>query len=227
MPMTDASRDHREGDLPTARIRPVHPGNVRRTLSYVSVKPSGSPARRAAITLGMAVGSALLATSGAIHLHLWAMGYRTIPTIGPLFLIQGLAGAAMAILLAVSRRLLIVVTAAGFMVATIGGYLISIYVGLFGFMDTLAAPFAAVSLGVESAGAVVLGVVGTVIVLGPNHTAQRGNRPTESVNSIPQVTKVEKPRAPSVSTSNGHCEIIELEEQGGSSVSTTIQYLSG
>jgi hypothetical protein len=94
------------------------------------------------------------------------MGYRTIPTIGPLFLLQGLSGAVLAVLLVVSRRLVIVVSAVGFMIATIGGLLLSIYVGLFGFMDTLAAPFAGVSLGVEIVGALVLILVGALLVVG-------------------------------------------------------------
>jgi hypothetical protein len=100
------------------------------------------------------------------------MGYRTIPTIGPLFLVQVIAGVLLAVLLLFSRRLPMVVAAAGFMIATIVGLLLSIYVGLFGFMDTLAAPFASLSLGVESAGAVVLAVVGTVLVSGHGHTDQ-------------------------------------------------------
>ena len=65
-----------------------------------------------------------------------------------------------------------VAAAAGFMIATIGGLLLSIYVGLFGFMDTLAAPYAGLSLGVESAGAVVLAVIGTVLVRGHGHSDQ-------------------------------------------------------
>jgi hypothetical protein len=122
--------------------------------------------------LGLVIGSALLAASSAIHLELWSTGYGTIPTIGPLFLIQGLAGALLALFLLLSRRLLIVVTAAGFMIATIGGLLLSVYFGLFGFRDTLAAPYAGASLGVESAGVVVLAVVGTVLVRGHSHSDQ-------------------------------------------------------
>lgn len=172
MSTIDAPLDHRESLRPTPRPRQSHPRTIRRTLSYASIKPTGSPARRATITVGLVVGSALLATSGAIHLHLWAMGYRNIPTIGPLFLAQGMAGVAMAVLLVAWRRLLIVVAAAGFMVATIGGLLISIYVGLFGFMDTLAAPFAGVSLAVEGTGAILLTVVGAVLIFGHNHVVQ-------------------------------------------------------
>ena len=137
MSTIDASRDHRTNGTP----------------------PAG-------VVLGLVIGSALLAASSAIHLKLWSTGYRTIPTIGPLFLIQGLAGLLLAVLVLLSRRLLIVVTAAGFLIATIGGLLLSISFGLFGFMDTLAAPYAGLSLGVESAGAVVFAVIGAVLVRG-------------------------------------------------------------
>jgi hypothetical protein len=89
MSTIDASRDHGGSGAQTAGARPSHSRNVRRMLSYASVGPSGSAARRVGITLGLVIGSALLAASGAIHLQLWSMGYRTIPTIGPLFLIQG------------------------------------------------------------------------------------------------------------------------------------------
>lgn len=65
-----------------------------------------------------------------------------------------------------------VAAAAGFLIATIGGLLASVYVGLFGFMDSLAAPYAGLSLGVETAGAVVLAVVGTVLVRGHGHSDQ-------------------------------------------------------
>ena len=123
-------------------------------------------ARRAAVTLGLLVGSAMLASSGAIHLQLWAMGYRSIPTIGPLFLVQGIAGVLLAVVLVLWRRLGIVVAGAGFMVATIGGLLVSVNFGLFGFMDTLAAPYAGLSLLFETAGVVVLGLVGCALVRG-------------------------------------------------------------
>jgi hypothetical protein len=122
--------------------------------------------QRAAITLALVVGAALVATTAGIHLHLWAAGYRDIPTIGPLFLFQGIAGAILAVALVAWRRLVTVVAGAGFMIATIGGLLLSVYVGLFGFTDTLAAPFAGLSLAVESAGTAVLGVAGIALAMG-------------------------------------------------------------
>jgi hypothetical protein len=124
---------------------------------------------RVVTTLTLLAGAALAATSGAIHLHLWAdLGYRTIPTIGPLFLFQGIAGVVLAVALAASRRLLAAAATAAFMVATIGGFLLSDYVGLFGFSDTLAAPWAGMALAVEIAGAMVL-AGGCVLLLRGAH----------------------------------------------------------
>ena len=166
MATIDASRDHRPSRSSIVGERPSHPHVVPRALRYASIGPSGSRAQRSRVVLGLVIGSALLAASSAIHLELWSMGYRTIPTIGPLFLIQGLGGLLLAAIVLLSRRLLIVVTAAGFLIATIGGLLLSISFGLFGFMDTLAAPYAGLSLGVESTGTVVFAVIGTVLVRG-------------------------------------------------------------
>jgi hypothetical protein len=108
---------------------------------------------------------------------LWSSGYRTIPTIGPLFLIQGVAGVLLAVVLLSWRRLLIVITAAGFLIATTGGLLWSTSFGLFGFKDTLAAPYAGLSLGVEGVGAVVLAAVGIVLVRGHRHSDQEMRTP--------------------------------------------------
>lgn len=175
MSTIEASRDQRESHTPTEGARPSHRRILQQTLSYASVGPSGSWARRTGIVLGLVIGSALLASSGAIHLQLWSTGYRTIPTIGPLFLIQGVAGMLLAVILLSSRRLIIVVAATGFMLATAGGLLLSTSFGLFGFKDTLAAPYAGLSLGVESVGAVMLAAVGTVLVRGHSRSDQRNS----------------------------------------------------
>jgi len=101
-------------------------------------------------------GSALLIISAAIHLHLWSNGYDHIATIGPLFLLQGIAGIVMALLVAISRHFLVSLAGALFAAATIGGLLVSVEIGLFGFQDSLSAPYATMSLVVEAAAVVVL-----------------------------------------------------------------------
>jgi predicted lipoprotein with Yx(FWY)xxD motif len=80
-------------------------------------------------------GAALLVAAGAIHLDLYLTGYRTIPTIGVLFLLQVIAAFVLAAVIAVTGWPLVAAAGAGFAVATLGGYLLSLWVGLFGFTE--------------------------------------------------------------------------------------------
>ena len=102
---------------------------------------AGPPARGWRPVLLRVAGTGLLIATGAIHLDLYLTGYRSIPAIGWLFLLQVIAafGLALAVLaipsrLAVASRL---AAAAGavFALATLGGYLLSVWIGLFGFTE--------------------------------------------------------------------------------------------
>jgi len=86
--------------------------------------------------LGLRVaGSGLLTASAAIHLDLYLTGYRTIPTIGWLFLLQAITAFFLAAaVLAVDSRI-VAATGAGFAVATLSGYLLCVWAGLFGFTE--------------------------------------------------------------------------------------------
>jgi len=127
----------------------------RETTKITAAARAGSqPAGRdwRTVTLGVA-GAGLLIAAGAIHLDLYLTGYRTIPTIGWLFLLQviaafGLGLAVLAIGLRPVAGLRPVVGlrpviagrvaaagGAGFALATLGGYLLSIWTGLFGFKE--------------------------------------------------------------------------------------------
>ena len=94
----------------------------------------------AAVILRVA-GSGLLIATAAIHLDLYLTGYRTIPTIGWLFLLQVIAafGLGLAVLVIPSRLVvagrLAAAAGAGFALATLGGYLLSVWTGLFGFKE--------------------------------------------------------------------------------------------
>jgi predicted lipoprotein with Yx(FWY)xxD motif len=72
---------------------------------------------------------------------LYLTGYRTIPTIGVLFLLQVIAAFGLALAVLVSIRipapagLLAPAAGAGFALSTLGGYLLSLRVGLFGFRE--------------------------------------------------------------------------------------------
>ena len=80
-------------------------------------------------------GAALLAATGAIHLDLYLTSYRNIPTIGWLFLLQVIAAFLLAAGVLATRGPLVPAAGAGFAVATLGGYLLSLWIGLFGFQE--------------------------------------------------------------------------------------------
>jgi predicted lipoprotein with Yx(FWY)xxD motif len=86
-------------------------------------------------------GAGLLLATGAIHLDLYLTGYRTIPTIGWLFLLQVIAAFALGLaVLAIPARLVIAgrvaaAAGAGFALSTLGGYLLTVWIGLFGFKE--------------------------------------------------------------------------------------------
>jgi len=81
------------------------------------------------------VGAALLVASGAIHLDLYLTGYRTIPTIGPLFLLQVISAFVLAAAILITGNWMAEAAGALFAVSTLGGYLLSLWVGLFGFTE--------------------------------------------------------------------------------------------
>jgi predicted lipoprotein with Yx(FWY)xxD motif len=80
-------------------------------------------------------GAALLAVAGGTHLDLYLTGYRTIPTIGPLFLFQVIVAFVLAAAIIVARSWLVSAAGAIFALGTLGGYLLSVWVGLFGFKE--------------------------------------------------------------------------------------------
>ena len=109
-------------------------------------------------------GSGLLIATAAIHLDLYLTGYRTIPTIGWLFLLQVIAAFGLGLaVLAIPPRLAVALPAtrlaaaagAGFALATLGGYLLTVWIGLFGFKEVRTGAGIAAGL-VEVAAFVVL-----------------------------------------------------------------------
>jgi hypothetical protein len=99
---------------------------------------------------------ALLAWIGYVHLHLWQEGYRQIPTNGPLFLLDAVAGFALAAVLLIWPRPLAGLLAAGYTCATLGALIISLTAGLFGFRESISASFVTESLTIESITALAL-----------------------------------------------------------------------
>ena len=122
---------------------------------------------------------AQLAWIGYIHLHLWLEGYRHIPTNGPLFLLDAVAGFALAAVLLAWPRPLAGLLAAGYTASTLGALLISLSVGLFGFRESISASYVVESLAIETITVLAL-ITWTVLVAAiPGSRAARG-RPLDS-----------------------------------------------
>jgi predicted lipoprotein with Yx(FWY)xxD motif len=82
-----------------------------------------------------AAGAVLLAGSAGIHLDLYLTGYRSIPTIGWLFLVQATVGFVLAAAVLVTHSRLAVAASAALALSTLGAYLLAVWIGLFGFKE--------------------------------------------------------------------------------------------
>jgi hypothetical protein len=109
------------------------------------------------------IGGGFLVWSAVIHLELWSDGYKDISVIGPLFLVQGIANIILGVAVVAFRWLALLAAGAVAGVATAGGLLLSVYVGLFGYTENLSVPYAELSLAVEFTAAFVL-LVGAVLL---------------------------------------------------------------
>jgi hypothetical protein len=83
-------------------------------------------------------------------------GYRGIPTIGPLFLAAAIGGFVLSAALLVWPSRLFGLFALGLAAGTLAGLVVSVNVGLFGFTDSLSAPYATESAVIEVAAALAL-----------------------------------------------------------------------
>src|ERR1700751_827317 len=80
-------------------------------------------------------GALLLAVSAGIHLDLYLTGYRKIPTIGWLFLLQVIVGFMLTIAALLTRSRLAAAASAALALSTLGAYLLAVWIGLFGFKE--------------------------------------------------------------------------------------------
>jgi hypothetical protein len=102
------------------------------------------------------VGVGLLSAVGWIHLHLWQAGYRHIPTIGPLFLAAAVSAFVIGAGLLAWPSRLIGLSGIGLVMGVLAGLIVSVNVGLFGFKESLSAPFSVESIVLEIAAAVTV-----------------------------------------------------------------------
>jgi hypothetical protein len=102
----------------------------------------------------LVIGAAMVATSAIIHLYLWGKedGYRHVPTVGPMFLLQGIVGCLLAIAVVIKRHVITALAGAVYMAASVAALYKSIHGGLFDFDETSDAPYVTLSFVVEFIG---------------------------------------------------------------------------
>lgn len=158
-----------------------------------------APADRDVLVTALArvAGAALLVLMALIHLRLWThFGYRHLPTIGKLFVLNYVAGFVLAAaVLAAPRRLLWLAAGAGagMLAGTAVALVVFANVTLFGFHESTRAPYFGASLVVEGVGAAVLAVtaVREFVVRRPGQSgfytsdrdgpSRRGGRPRQAL----------------------------------------------
>jgi predicted lipoprotein with Yx(FWY)xxD motif len=120
-------------------------------------------------------GALLLAASASIHLYLYLTGYRSIPTIGWLFLMQFIVGYTLTAAVLVTHSRIAAAASAAFALSTISAYLLAVWGGLFGFREIRTrAGIAAGLIEVAAFGVLVM----AAIAAGPAQEAGESVSPT-------------------------------------------------
>jgi hypothetical protein len=126
---------------------------------------------------------ALVSALGWVHLHLWLAGYRHIPTIGLLFLVAAVSGLAIAVGMLLRPSRLIGLLGFGLVIGILAGLIASINVGLFGFTESLSAPFAVESIVLEMAAAVILAGWVALDLMEDSRQSERATREESKVSA--------------------------------------------
>ena len=112
------------------------------------------------MAVGALVAAAILMIcSGLIHVHLWGIAYRHVATLGPLFLVQAVAAMVLAVVLVVTRVVVVALACMALMVGTMVGFVLAVSVGIFGFTLQIVTGWAYEALGAELLSTVLLGVL--------------------------------------------------------------------
>lgn len=121
---------------------------------------AGEWALRILVALGL-LGSAW------VHLDLWLTGYREIDVIGTLFLVNVAAGVVIAVSVLAWRHWLPALAALGFGASTLGAFVLTLTVGLFGIRNVLGSFHTILGIGVQTFAAVteVVCIAGGIALL--------------------------------------------------------------
>jgi predicted lipoprotein with Yx(FWY)xxD motif len=159
------------------------------------------------------VGAALLVASGAIHLDLYLTGYRSIPTIGWLFLLQIIAAFGLALAILVTRLWLAAAAGAGFAISTLGGYLLSLKPGLFGFTEVRTT--AGIVAGIIDVATFAVLAVAVAIALGLDRRALQATAAASVVALALLGAFVATPKTAPAATSASGAQMLKARQIGG------------
>jgi hypothetical protein len=115
---------------------------------------------------GLAAAGVFLAA--VVHLDLWVQGFRSITTIGPLFMLDFVAGMIIGVGVLVWRHWLPPLLAAGFGAATVIAFWISVVHGLFGVKETTSGS-SEILAEIAEYSAVAFGLAAVVMLLWQRH----------------------------------------------------------
>lgn len=123
--------------------------------------------------MGIRVVTAVAAlVSAAVHLRLWIGDFRDIDIVGPAFLLNAIAGVVIAVLLIGWVHWIPAFLALGFGATTLGAFVISATVGLFGVNESWTGAYVFIAAASE-----VVCIIGGALLLWPAWSA-RGERAT-------------------------------------------------
>ena len=107
--------------------------------------------------------------SAAVHLKLWFDGFRDLHVVGPAFMVNAVAGVVIAVLLVRWRHWVPLLLAVGFGASTLGAFLVSTTVGLYGVNEV----WSGVWVFTAAASEVVVIIAGVLALL-QEHPLSRG-----------------------------------------------------
>src|SRR3954454_15053243 len=119
--------------------------------------------RQAASDVLRALLSACLMLSAAVHLDLWGAGMKSLDVVGPAFLLNGVGGIVLGVLVLVWRHWLPLLGAIGFGVATLTAFIISTTPGGFFDVHERWVGFPVWLAAISEIGAIALGIAAIVV----------------------------------------------------------------
>jgi hypothetical protein len=104
------------------------------------------------------VAAVAVLVSAAVHLRLWLDGFRDLHMVGPAFMLNAVAGLVIAVLLVMWRHWIPLLLTVGFGAATLGAFIVSATVGLYGVHESWTGGYV-FAAAVSEAVAIVVGAV--------------------------------------------------------------------